>query len=59
MKMLRQVVATGRRVVVYMGDDEPGEYMYNGSAATSTAPGGDTSTLLSEGHCSLLNFTTI
>src|SRR5690606_32079095 len=43
------VVAPDGRVVVYMGDDERGEFMYKWVSRDVYVPGGDTSTLLSEG----------
>ncbi|MDW4498826.1 PhoX family phosphatase [Sulfitobacter sp. D35] len=44
------VVAPDGRVVVYMGDDERGEFMYKWVSRDSYMPGADTSTLLSEGQ---------
>jgi secreted PhoX family phosphatase len=38
------------RVVVYMGDDERGEFMYKWISRDIYVPGGDTSTLLNEGQ---------
>ena len=38
------------RVVVYMGDDERGEFMYKWLSRDVYVPGGDTSTLLTEGQ---------
>ncbi len=43
-------IAPDGRVVVYMGDDERGEYMYKWVSRDVYVPGGDTSTLLSEGQ---------
>ncbi len=43
------VVARDGRVVVYMGDDERGEFMYKYVSNGVYVPGGDTSTLLSDG----------
>ncbi|MEL6464713.1 MAG: PhoX family phosphatase [Pseudomonadota bacterium] len=44
------------QVVVYMGDDERGEYMYKWTSRDIYVPGGDTSTLLSEGTLSVAKF---
>jgi secreted PhoX family phosphatase len=44
------------QVVVYMGDDERGEYMYKWVSRDIYAPGGDTSTLLSEGQLHVAKF---
>ncbi|MEM9641499.1 MAG: PhoX family phosphatase [Pseudomonadota bacterium] len=44
------------QVVVYMGDDERGEYMYKWTSRDIYVPGGDTSTLLSEGVLSVAKF---
>jgi len=44
------------QVVVYMGDDERGEYMYKWVSRDIYVPGGDTSTLLSEGQLSVAKF---
>jgi secreted PhoX family phosphatase len=38
------------RLIVYMGDDERGEFMYKWLSRDVYVPGGDTSTLLSEGQ---------
>ncbi len=38
------------RLIVYMGDDERGEFMYKWLSRDLYVPGGDTSTLLSEGQ---------
>lgn len=43
-------LAPDGRVVVYMGDDERGEFMYKWVSRDIYVPGGDTSTLLSEGQ---------
>ena len=43
------VVAADGRVVVYMGDDERGEFIYRWVSRDRYEEGGDTSTLLSEG----------
>ena len=43
-------LASDGRVVVYMGDDERGEYMYKFISTGFYAPGADTSTLLDEGQ---------
>ena len=42
-------IAPDCRVVVYMGDDERGEYMYKYVSNGVYVPGGDTSTLLDDG----------
>ena len=44
------------QVVVYMGDDERGEYMYKWLSRDIYVPDGDTSTLLSEGTLSVAKF---
>ena len=44
------VLAPDGRVVVYMGDDERGEFMYKWVSRDVYVPGGDTSTLLTEGQ---------
>lgn len=43
-------LAPDGRVVVYLGDDERGEVMYKWVSRDIYVPGGDTSTLLSEGQ---------
>ncbi|RED18190.1 PhoX family protein [Pontivivens insulae] len=43
-------LAPDGRVVVYMGDDERGEFMYKWVSEDIYVPGGDTSTLLSKGQ---------
>ncbi|MGX9357455.1 PhoX family protein [Roseobacteraceae bacterium S113] len=50
------VVAPDGRIVVYMGDDERGEYMYKWLSRDVYTPGGDTSTLLSEGQLFVAKF---
>ncbi len=50
------VVAPDGRLVVYMGDDERGEFMYRWVSRDIYVPGGDTSTLLSEGTLSVARF---
>ncbi len=50
------VVAPDGRVVVYMGDDERGEYMYKWVSRDVYTPGGDTTTLLSEGQLFVARF---
>ncbi len=50
------VVAPDGRVVVYMGDDERGEYMYKWVSADTYVPGGDTSTLLTDGQLYVARF---
>ncbi|WP_147110392.1 PhoX family phosphatase [Tateyamaria sp. syn59] len=49
-------LAPDGRVVVYMGDDERGEYMYKWVSRDVYVPGGDTSTLLSEGQLHVAKF---
>ena len=49
-------VAPDGRIVVYMGDDERGEYMYKWVSRDIYVPGGDTSTLLSEGQLHVAKF---
>ena len=44
------VLTPDGRVVVYMGDDERGEYLYKYVSNGVYVPGGDTSTLLDDGH---------
>jgi secreted PhoX family phosphatase len=44
------------RVIVYMGDDERGEFMYKWLSRDLYVPGGDTSTLLSEGQLYVAKF---
>lgn len=51
------VVARDGRVVVYMGDDERGEFLYRWVSRDAFVPGGDTSTLLVEGTLSVARFT--
>ncbi|WP_299599865.1 PhoX family phosphatase [uncultured Tateyamaria sp.] len=43
-------LAPDGRVVVYMGDDERGEFMYKWLSREVYVPGGDTSTLLNDGQ---------
>ena len=43
-------LAADGRLVVYMGDDERGEFMYKWVSRDIYVPGGDTSTLMSEGQ---------
>ena len=50
------VVAPDGRVVVYMGDDERGEYMYKFVSNGYYTPGGDTSTLLDDGTLYVARF---
>jgi hypothetical protein len=50
------VVAPDGRLVVYMGDDERGEFMYRWVSRDIYVPGGDTSTLLSEGTLYVARF---
>jgi hypothetical protein len=49
-------LAPDGRVVVYMGDDERGEFMYRWLSDAAYVPGGDTSALLSEGTLSVAVF---
>ncbi len=49
-------LAQSGQVVVYMGDDERGEYMYKWLSRDVYVPGGDTSTLLSEGQLFVAKF---
>ncbi|MEM7238885.1 MAG: PhoX family phosphatase [Pseudomonadota bacterium] len=50
------VVNTDGRVVVYMGDDERGEFLYRYVSNEAYSPGGDTETLLTEGSISAARF---
>ena len=49
-------LAPNGQVVVYMGDDERGEYMYKWVSRDVYVPGGDTSELLSEGQLFVAKF---
>lgn len=49
-------IAADGRVVVYMGDDERGEFMYRWVSNDVYVPGGDTSTLLVDGILSVAVF---
>src|SRR6056297_759053 len=49
-------VAPDGRVVVYMGDDERGEFMYKYVSNGIYVPGGDTSTLLDDGTLYVARF---
>ncbi len=49
-------VAPDGRVVVYMGDDERGEFMYKYVSNGFYTPGGDTSTLLDDGTLYVAKF---
>ncbi|WP_420012611.1 PhoX family protein [Tateyamaria sp.] len=49
-------LAPDGRVVVYMGDDERGEFMYKWLSTDKYVPGGDTSTLLSKGQLYVAKF---
>ncbi|WP_425092812.1 PhoX family protein [Tropicimonas sp. S265A] len=49
-------VAPDGRVVVYMGDDERGEFMYKYVSNGVYVPGGDTSTLLDDGQLYVAKF---
>jgi secreted PhoX family phosphatase len=50
------VLAPDGRVVVYMGDDERGEFLYKWVSRDVYVPGGDTSTLLDEGKLYVAKF---
>lgn len=50
------VVARDGRVVVYMGDDERGEFLYRWVSKGVYVPGGDTATLLSDGTLFVARF---
>ncbi|EHK52658.1 PhoX family protein [Allomesorhizobium alhagi] len=50
------VLAPDGRVVVYMGDDERGEFLYKWLSRDVYVPGGDTSTLLDEGMLYVAKF---
>ena len=50
------VLAPDGRVVVYMGDDERGEFMYKYVSNGLYTPGGDTSTLLDDGQLYVAKF---
>jgi uncharacterized protein len=50
------VVARDGRVVVYLGDDERGEFLYRFVSNGIYVPGGDTSKLLDEGVLSVAKF---
>jgi secreted PhoX family phosphatase len=50
------VLAPDGRVVVYMGDDERGEFLYKYVSEGSYAPGGDTSELLDRGTLYVARF---
>ena len=49
-------IAPDGRVVVYMGDDERGEFLYRFVSRDIYVPGGDTSTLLDEGRLYVAKF---
>ncbi|MEO9682948.1 PhoX family protein [Tateyamaria sp.] len=49
-------LAPDGRVTVYMGDDERGEFMYKWLSSDKYVPGGDTSTLLSDGQLYVAKF---
>ncbi|MBX9462438.1 MAG: PhoX family phosphatase [Aquamicrobium sp.] len=49
-------LAPDGRVVVYMGDDERGEFIYKFVSRDIYVPGGDTSTLLDEGQLYVARF---
>jgi secreted PhoX family phosphatase len=51
-------LAPDGRVVVYLGDDERGEYMYKYVSNGVYVPGGDTSTLLDDGKLYVARFDT-
>lgn len=50
------VLAADGRVVVYMGDDERGEFVYKWLSRDAYVEGGDTSTLLTEGQLYVAKF---
>ncbi len=50
------VVSADGRVVVYLGDDERGEFLYKWVSRDIYVPGGDTSTLLDEGMLHVAKF---
>jgi len=50
------VIARDGRVVVYMGDDERGEFLYKFVSNGIYVPGGDTSKLLEDGALSVAKF---
>lgn len=50
------VLAPDGRLVVYMGDDERGEFIYKWLSRDAYGPGGDTSTLLSQGQLHVARF---
>jgi uncharacterized protein len=50
------VIARDGRVVVYMGDDERGEFLYKFVSNGIYVPGGDTSKLLEDGTLSVARF---
>ncbi|MBE1281897.1 MAG: DUF839 domain-containing protein [Rhodobacteraceae bacterium] len=50
------VVNNDGRIVVYMGDDERGEFMYRFVSAGVYAPGADTNALLEDGTLSVAKF---
>jgi len=52
------VIAADGRVVVYMGDDERGEFMYKYVSNGVYTPGGPTSELLDDGQLYVANFNT-
>ncbi|SIQ13663.1 hypothetical protein SAMN05880582_101872 [Rhizobium sp. RU20A] len=49
-------VARDGRVIVYMGDDERGEFLYKFVSTGIYVPGGDTSTLLDDGQLYVAKF---
>jgi secreted PhoX family phosphatase len=49
-------LAADGRLVVYLGDDERGEFLYRWVSAAPYVEGGDTSTLLTEGQLSVAVF---
>lgn len=51
------VLVRDGRLVVYMGDDERGEFLYRWVSRDAYVPGGGTSTLLVEGTLSVARFT--
>ncbi|SEN78872.1 hypothetical protein SAMN04488003_13616 [Loktanella fryxellensis] len=50
------VIGRDGKVVVYLGDDERGEFLYKFVSTNSYVPGGDTSTLLDDGILHVAKF---
>ena len=49
-------MAADGRVVVYMGDDERGEYLYKFVSNNTYQPGGETESLLNDGTLYVAKF---